>query len=471
MQERAMVTVMSGTEQVVVVLGTGEGKSMLFMLPCVLPDAGITILILPLVSLRGDLLRRVRELAIDHWIWTPHEARTAPLVFVSAEAAGTKAFRAYAYRLAATGDLGRIVLDEAHFTVTASEYRAAMVDLALIRGVRTQFVYLTATLPPSLQAQFELQNNLVNPRIIRASTNRRNLFYMVERVAGPGQLLKEGARRAKDAWEGGQLLDRARDKIIVYARTKEDAATLAGLLCCPLYTADVGTAERKGELLRTWLLSPDQPYIVATSALSAGFDYAHVRLVVHIDEPSSLVDFAQESGRAGRDGEEAYSLVLLSRTWKPQAAEDTVIETRALHRYLLGQDCRWTCLSEHLDSELYWRQCQADEDATCDICGAGPARAPSPAAPAVPALQPTGGAAIREKRRLADLELSRYQEDLLAVQGTCLLCRALGNAWDHAFPICWRRSEFFEARNRARDARRRGPWISPYHACYWCYNP
>ncbi|OBT97666.1 hypothetical protein VE01_04422 [Pseudogymnoascus verrucosus] len=57
-----------------------------------------------------------------------------------------------------------------------------------------------------------------------------------------------------------------------------------------------------------------------------------------------------------------------------------------------------------------------------------------------------------EKRRLADLELSRYQEDLLAVQGTCLLCRALGNAWDHAFPTCWRRSEFFEARSRARDA-------------------
>ena len=221
MQERAAVTVMSGSEQVVVVLGTGEGKSLLFMLPCVLPDAGIIILILPLVSLRGDLLRRVRELAIDHWIWTPHETRTAPLVFVSAEAARTKAFRAYAYKLAAMGALGRIVLDEAHFTVTASEYRAAMVDLALIRGVRTQFVYLTATLPPTLQAQFELQNNLVNPKTIRASTNWRNLSYAVGRAAGPGRpLLKEGAQRARDAWEGGQLLDQARDKIILYARTK-----------------------------------------------------------------------------------------------------------------------------------------------------------------------------------------------------------------------------------------------------------
>jgi superfamily II DNA helicase RecQ len=57
---------MSRTEQVVIVLGIGEGKSMLFMLPCVLPSTSITILILPFISLRGDLLRRVRELVIDY---------------------------------------------------------------------------------------------------------------------------------------------------------------------------------------------------------------------------------------------------------------------------------------------------------------------------------------------------------------------------------------------------------------------
>ncbi len=66
MQEHTIVTVMSRTEQVVIVLGTGEGKSLLFILPCVLPDTGITILILPLVSLREDLLHHLRELAIDH---------------------------------------------------------------------------------------------------------------------------------------------------------------------------------------------------------------------------------------------------------------------------------------------------------------------------------------------------------------------------------------------------------------------
>ncbi len=92
-------------------------------------------------------------------------------MFISAKAARTKAFRAYAYKLAATGNLKRIVLDKAHFTITASKYRTAIVDLALIREVCTQFVYLTATLLSTLQARFKLQNNLINLKIVCASTN------------------------------------------------------------------------------------------------------------------------------------------------------------------------------------------------------------------------------------------------------------------------------------------------------------
>jgi hypothetical protein len=86
-QERAMTTVMSWTKQVIVIMVTGKGKSLLFMLPCILPDARVTILVLPLVSLRGDLLRQVRELGIDHLVWALGELRDAPLVFVTVEAA------------------------------------------------------------------------------------------------------------------------------------------------------------------------------------------------------------------------------------------------------------------------------------------------------------------------------------------------------------------------------------------------
>ena len=65
-QGKALTTIMSWTEQVVAILPTGAGKSLLFILPCTLPNAGITILIVPLVSLYGDMLWRVGEMKIDH---------------------------------------------------------------------------------------------------------------------------------------------------------------------------------------------------------------------------------------------------------------------------------------------------------------------------------------------------------------------------------------------------------------------
>jgi superfamily II DNA helicase RecQ len=108
---------------VVVIIAIGERKSLLFILPCILPNTGVTILVLLLVFLQGDLLRRVQELGIDHLVWSPSEQQDAPLVFVMVEVVYTKQFRTYAYKLVATQDLGRIVFDKAHLTIIASDYR------------------------------------------------------------------------------------------------------------------------------------------------------------------------------------------------------------------------------------------------------------------------------------------------------------------------------------------------------------
>ena len=69
------------------------------MLLCTLPDAGITILIVPLVSLYRDMLRRVREMRINYLEWYPGKSREAALILVSAEAASSKDFIKYARRL------------------------------------------------------------------------------------------------------------------------------------------------------------------------------------------------------------------------------------------------------------------------------------------------------------------------------------------------------------------------------------
>lgn len=92
-QERAVLALTSPLEQVVVTIPTGGGKSLLFQLPCTLPGAGMTILVVPLVALRDDPVRRLQKLRIGRWIWQPGDGLVAPLVIVSVEAAATTGFR------------------------------------------------------------------------------------------------------------------------------------------------------------------------------------------------------------------------------------------------------------------------------------------------------------------------------------------------------------------------------------------
>ncbi|KAM0713375.1 hypothetical protein Q7P37_010337 [Cladosporium fusiforme] len=489
-QEQALTTIMSWTEQVVAILPTGAGKSLLFMLPCSLPDAGITILIVPLVALHGDMLRRVREMKIDHLEWQPGESREASLILVSAEAVSSKEFMKYARRLIAEQKLDRIVIDECHLTVTAAEYRPSIVQLTAIRSLRTQFVYLTATLPPSMRAEFEERNYLYQPTMIRAASNRPNIFYMVRKVdAHSGSILEQAAVEAKDAWAESGLFDHARDKIILYVRTCQDAEDLAELLCCNAYTAESGTPTEKKEILDRWVRTPDTPYIVATTALAEGFDYAHVRFVMNVDEPESLVIFAQESGRAGRDGKRAYSMVLLPATWIPKTTDHSTEskstsnhrddlslrkqqDKRAVHRYLQGDQCYRTSLSDYLDTAQHRRWCMP-EDVPCEICKIAHEETIDPAEKVEQREIHTGLQTIQQERLRAQTELAQYRLDLASVKGTCLLCRAVGQRWEHEFSACPRRFEVFEERNKARRRHegRGRKWLQPYTSCFWCLNP
>jgi superfamily II DNA helicase RecQ len=488
-QEQALEVIMSGREQVVAVLPTGSGKSLLFMLPCTLPGAQVTILVVPLVSLRGDLLRRMQALRIDHLEWTPGERREVALVIVSTEAASTKDFVKYARGLIARQKLDRIVVDECHLTVTAVEYRPTMVDVTALRCLRTQFVYMTATLPPLIQAEFQERNYLVCPTIIRASSNRTNIFYMV-RKADPqkGSLLEQTTIEVSDAWNKSDLFDHSCDKIIIYVRTRDEAHELASNLSCESYTSQSGDPQEKKNILERWTHNPTQPFLVATTALAEGFDYPHVRLVVNVNEPESLVLFAQESGRAGRDGAKAYSLVLLPSTWEPQFCpnEDEVTaknlrydtslrkqkERQAVHRYLQGGQCYRTSLTEHLDIAEHRRWCMI-EDVTCDFCPSSHAEPISLLESAPKSKEYTGLDAMQKEKLQAYDELARYREYLFAVRGTCLLCRACDEPWDHVFSKCSRRHKLFDQRNGTRRKYEAvgKTWFKPFTACFWCCNP
>ena len=119
------------------------------MIGAAIADAGTTILVLPMVALRGDMLRRFHEVGIRPLVWSVDCKQSASLVIVSAEAACTQGFLEYCHLQVSKQKLDRIIIDEGHLTITASNYRPCMAQLGwYVRQIKTQTVWLIVTLLP-----------------------------------------------------------------------------------------------------------------------------------------------------------------------------------------------------------------------------------------------------------------------------------------------------------------------------------
>jgi superfamily II DNA or RNA helicase len=508
-------------EQVVAVLATGSGKSLIFMVAASLEGAGTTIVIVPTVALRGNLLERLDEVGIRTVPWEPGDARSAPLVLVSAEAACSASFLDYAHRLVMKQKLDRIIVEESHLTLTAT-FRKSMRELgSFVRQIRTQTVWLTATLPPDLEPEFIGRNMLVRPRIIRESTNRSNIRYRLHRYTGPGGLCKRTVELVRPyeavilsaGEDSEETLPGGRNaRIIVYCQTVGLMKELATVLCCEMYTGDQDSMdeEERDLAIKKWLGPTGSPIIVATSALGVGFDYPYVRWVIHAGTPRRMTDFSQETGRAGRDGYPAESIILLSTNWQPYSGgrypEDT--DEECMQLYLTGEYCCRAVMSQYLDMRSDWRWCMLGEDELCGVCpqhhvekrpaamelvlalplvaevyGSNTSQHDPPRldkehaeciARRVPSMVYTGPEAVLRQRMLDEELLTRFRADLEAMSGCCLLCRVKGRApFDHKADKCSQRSSWQNAKRKTLQlCKKEGKqWMAAYTACFLCYLP
>ncbi|KAM0321501.1 hypothetical protein ACHAQA_010069 [Verticillium albo-atrum] len=162
-QRQAVEAVMANKSPLVVVMGTGGGKSLCFMLPAASCPGGITIVIVPLVSLQGDMVDRCRASDISCAEWrSDRPPGLVAIVFVTPESAMTKRFQNYLEGLRVTAQLDRIVVDECHTILEGSKaFRPRLRELGQLGLVGAQMVYLTATLPPSREVAFF---DLINAR-------------------------------------------------------------------------------------------------------------------------------------------------------------------------------------------------------------------------------------------------------------------------------------------------------------------
>ncbi len=312
-QEDAVRAIVSGRD-VLVILPTGGGKSLCFQVPALLVR-GLTLVISPLISLMKDqvdgLVRRGVPAAFinsslsraDIDARLDQAARgELKLLYVAPERLESRGFRERLPDL----NIGILAVDEAHcVSQWGDEFRPSYLRIADLRGeVGCAMIALTATATPDVRRDVARKLKLRDPLVLVRGFDRPNLSWHVAHVpdaAAKDRVLPSLLRRVEDG------------VAIVYAPTRRVVDAVTDLLrrrglAAVAYHAGVRGDERRR--IQDLFMEARARVVVATNAFGMGIDKPDVRLVTHYAISSSLEDYYQEAGRAGRDGNHSDCLLL-----------------------------------------------------------------------------------------------------------------------------------------------------------------
>jgi superfamily II DNA helicase RecQ len=231
-----------------------------------------------------------------------------------------------------------------------------------LRLLACPIVLLTATLPPVREGELAASMLVTNATYIRASTVRPNTRYFVS-WCKRRQAAEVGIAMGKRQVQG---LQRKGQRGVVYCKSRQQCEEVAKALGCAHYHA--GLVDRS-EKLEAW--ADAGGLIVATSALGTGVDFPGIVFILHIGMPWSMLDYAQESGRGGRAGEQVDAVVVVEEGEVEEAmrkkSED--IDVQAMGQFLMDGGCRRELMSRYLDGKGV--RCGEAGGVGCDRCGEG----------------------------------------------------------------------------------------------------
>ena len=295
-----------------VLMPTGGGKSLCYQIPAI-ARPGMGLVVSPLLALMADQVAALRQAGVRaaalnsdlspderRTLWRDVNAGNLDLLYVAPE---TLLRPDVLERLDGT-KLSLIAIDEAHcLSQWGHDFRPSyrQLDAVVARFAGTPRMALTATADEPTRAEILSHLAIAESDAFVAGFDRPNIRYAIEEKDNPRAQLKEFLSRHEG--ESG----------IVYClskrRTEETAAWLRDLGYDALaYHAGMDKAEREANQTRFRL--DEAVVMVATIAFGMGIDKPDVRFVAHIDLPGSIEAYYQETGRAGRDGLAADTLML-----------------------------------------------------------------------------------------------------------------------------------------------------------------
>lgn len=391
LQGEAMLASLRGRDALVV-MATGGGKSLCYQAPALHRD-GLTVVISPLISLMQDQVASLIESGVPaaalssamsgaqkHAVHEQLAARRLKLLFMAPERLMLAGF---AEDLTSWG-VETVVIDEAHcISHWGHDFRPEYRRLGELRQARPQtpIQAFTATATPQVRHDIARQLGLRDPLVLIGDFDRPNLMYrFTPRRDAAGQALEIIRRHSGEAG-------------IVYCLRRTDVDQLAqqlaahGVRCLPYHAGlDADVRQRNQEQF----LSENIDVIVATVAFGMGIDRPDVRFVVHAALPKGVEQFAQETGRAGRDGLPSECVLLYSGAdyhgWKllqersaadarangvefdPAETERALARLSEMFGWATSAFCRHKFLVEHFGQDWRPPEGAASGCGACDVC-------------------------------------------------------------------------------------------------------
>ena len=293
---------------------TGGGKSITFQVPA-LAQEGVCIVITPLIALMKDQVQHLREHGILADAIYADKSRSeilqtldnaifggVKILYVSPERLASEMFQTKLRLI----HVSFITVDEAHcISQWGYDFRPSYLQIASIREMKPgiPILALTATATPEVVDDIQERLHFKEKNVFKMSFERKNLAYVVREAED-----KQG--------EMIHILQSVGGSAIVYARSRKRTKEMAQLLSQQGITATFYHAgldpDVKDQRQKAW--QKDEVRVMcATNAFGMGIDKPDVRVVIHIDCPDSLEAYFQEAGRAGRDGQKSYAVLLYNK--------------------------------------------------------------------------------------------------------------------------------------------------------------